>query len=330
MQSLQLNAERQRGLGMSSARTQARSRLIELDGELDGPVHYVDYGGEGPPMLLVHGLGGSHLNWAAVAPSLARRYRVVALDLAGFGHTPLGKRSSTLETNAGLIARFIERVFGEPVTLVGNSMGGLLGKMVAAEYPHTVQALVLVDASQAITPGAALDRQVLLAFAALMLPGAAAVLHARDILISAKTLVRMAMRLCCVNPAALDPAVFDAHVAFLEEQRLMPWRHTAFLSAARSTVRAVLTPGRIRRIAERVTAPTLVIHGDGDRLIPLAAAKAAARRRGWALKVFEGIGHVPQLECPDRFVATVNAWLEGVLGASTLRGASRVPSDTMQ
>lgn len=313
-----LNPDQQGSSGASAtSRAPTRSRTIDLD----GPTHYVDYGGEGPPMLLVHGLGGSQLNWAAVAPLLARQHRVVALDLAGFGHTPLGKRRATLEANANLIARFIERVFGEPVTLVGNSMGGLLGKMVAAEYPHTVRALVLVDASQALTRGAALDRQVLLAFLALMLPGASAALRARDIFLSSKTLVRMAMRLCCVNPAALDQAVFDAHVAYMEEQRAMPWRHVAFLTAARSTVRAVLTPGRIRRIAERVAAPTLVIHGDGDRLIPLAAAKVAAHRRGWTLEVFEGIGHVPQLECPERFVATVHAWLQGVYGAAPLRAA---------
>ena len=54
--------------------------------DLDGPVHYIDYGGDGnPPMLMVHGLGGSALNWMAVGPELARRYHAIAIDLAGFG-----------------------------------------------------------------------------------------------------------------------------------------------------------------------------------------------------------------------------------------------------
>ena len=64
--------------------------------DLDGPVHYIDFGGEGKPLLMVHGLGGSALNWMAVGPELAKHNHVLAIDLAGFGQTPLFRRSAAL------------------------------------------------------------------------------------------------------------------------------------------------------------------------------------------------------------------------------------------
>jgi len=100
-----------------------RSQVIDLD----GPVHYVDHGGEGRPLVLIHGLGGSHLNWMAVADALTAHHRVYALDLAGFGLTPLSGRRATLTRNRCLIDDFISGMgFDSPVTLAGNSMGGLL------------------------------------------------------------------------------------------------------------------------------------------------------------------------------------------------------------
>src|ERR1700680_504939 len=103
--------------------------------DLDGPVHYIDFGGEGTPVLMVHGLGGSALNWAAVGPELAEQYHAVAIDLAGFGQTPLFRRSATLGANANLVHRFAEQVLGEPMILIGNSMGGHIGILEAGGHP---------------------------------------------------------------------------------------------------------------------------------------------------------------------------------------------------
>src|SRR3989442_14019359 len=127
-----------------------RSRTIDLD----GPVHYADFGGTGPTLVLVHGLGGSHVNWLAVAPVLARRARVLAVDLAGFGRTPLGERSADVPSNRLLLDRFIiassppiefpTTIAGPAAIVVGNSMGGLLAMMEAAVAPERVAALALV------------------------------------------------------------------------------------------------------------------------------------------------------------------------------------------
>src|SRR5438105_12468165 len=121
-----------------------RSRTVDLD----GPVHFADFGGSGPTMILVHGLGGSHANWAAVGPGLAARARVVAPDLAGFGRTPLGDRAATVQTNRRILDRFVDAVADGPVILIGNSMGGLIAMMEAARRPGKVAALVLVGPAQ--------------------------------------------------------------------------------------------------------------------------------------------------------------------------------------
>jgi pimeloyl-ACP methyl ester carboxylesterase len=96
--------------------------------DLGGPVFYLDVTGpsSGPTFVLVHGLGGSHANWLALAPLLARRGRVLALDLPGFGLSPLAGRKASMSSSRSIMARFIHDVVGAPVVLVGNSMGGAL------------------------------------------------------------------------------------------------------------------------------------------------------------------------------------------------------------
>lgn len=279
--------------------------------DLDGPVHYADFGGEGPPMVLVHGLAGSHLNWAAVGPAFAQRYRVLALDLAGFGRTPLGRRKSTLAANARLLGRFIEQVAEAPVTLVGNSMGGLLSVMAAAAAPHRVRALVLVDASHPPALGVRPDREVLALFSLYLLPWLGRrVSRAHVARTDPDVLVRRVFRLCGAEPAALDPGLVAAHVALERERRAMAWSHDAFVTAARSIMYTLARPARMQRTAARVEAPALVIHGDRDRVVPVGVARAAAHRHGWDLQVLDDVGHVPQIEVPERFVAVVESWLD--------------------
>src|SRR5207249_2847631 len=127
-----------------------RSRTIDLD----GPIHYADFGGTGPTLVLVHGLGGSHVNWLAVAPVLARRARVLAVDLAGFGRTPLGERSADVHANRVLLDRFLDAVAAGPAVLVGNSMGGLVAMMEAALAPERVAGLVLVARDRLVAAAA--------------------------------------------------------------------------------------------------------------------------------------------------------------------------------
>ena len=115
--------------------------------DLDGPVHLADYGGpdDGPLLVAVHGLGGSHLNWLAVAPLLTRRSRLLAVDLVGHGRTPAAGRTADIDGHRRLLGSVLRVACEEPVVLVGNSMGGLVAALQATVDPESVAGLVLID-----------------------------------------------------------------------------------------------------------------------------------------------------------------------------------------
>jgi len=101
----------------------------------------------------------------------------------------------------------------------------------------------------------------------------------------------------------------------------MPWAQPAFLEAARSILVVLARRREVQAMVRRITAPTLLVQGTEDRLVPLAASRALAKLRpDWRLAVFERACHVPQLEAPERFVATVAGWLEDA-GRSTGQAA---------
>ncbi len=281
--------------------------------DLDGPLHYADYGGEGQPLVLVHGLGGHHLNWLGVAPRLAERARVVAPDLAGFGRTPPSGRSSSIRANRVLLDRFIDELFDEPVILVGNSMGGLISLMQTALRPDKVAGLVLVDPALPRTKGARPDALVIAAFASYGVPGIGErFVRERARRLGPEGLVRETLRICTVDPSRVPQHVYEAHVE-LSRERLttMDWAHERYLEAARSLLGVLARKSTYHAMVRQVRAPTLMIHGARDRLVPLAAAyETHAVRPDWVLEVFDDIGHTPQLEAPERFVETVSRWLD--------------------
>jgi pimeloyl-ACP methyl ester carboxylesterase len=281
--------------------------------DLDGPVHYVDYGGQGKPLLMVHGLGGSALNWMAVGPALAERYHAIAIDLVGFGQTPLYHRSATVGANAELVSEFIEKVIGEPVALMGNSMGGHIAVIVAADHPRQVTECILVDPAVPVPiTQAPRPNPLILGVAAVMsIPGLADVLvQQRARRLGAEAVVREAIALTCADPSRVDPNVVEAHVQLTRERAHLGLQNSrAFVQASRSIALRMADPRFWTRV-KKVKAPTLVIHGSLDRVIPLAAARDLVRRRpDWTLRVLEGVGHVPMMETPELFLSVVLEWL---------------------
>lgn len=294
--------------------------------DLDGPVHYLDFGGPAQrpasPLLMVHGLGGSALNWMAVGPELARTHRALAIDLAGFGQTPLFRRSATVGANTKLVHDFITKVVGEPVTLMGNSMGGHIAILEAAAQPGWVTSMVLVDPAIPGTHVRKPEPRMLGAIAALSVPGLAQTLIDRRVReLGPEGLVKSAFELVCADPSRLDPEVFQAHVQLtMERQHLGPQNMRAFILATRSIGLRMADPRFWSRVAA-VTAPTIVMHGSLDRVIPVSAARELVRRRSdWTLHVFEGVGHVPMLETPELFVDALRAW--SAPGIATARAIS--------
>lgn len=280
-----------------------------------GPVHYADFGGSGRPLVLVHGLGGCHLNWMAVGPALARSHRVLAPDLVGFGYTPTAGRPASVHQDLRLLERFLVDVVGEPAVLVGNSMGGLLSAYVAARRPDWVDSLVLVDPACPNPRFVGVSAAVVAFFSVLLAPGLGArYLSRRARKMGAEALVDTTLAAVCSDPARVDPEIRRAHVELTRlRMTTMPWSDRALVEAARSLLRLLVRRRRYYDTLARITAPTLLVQGSEDRLVPLESVREIARSRpDWDFEILDGVGHVPMMEVPDRFLAAVEGWLEGL------------------
>jgi pimeloyl-ACP methyl ester carboxylesterase len=287
------------------------SRWIDAGGR----THYRRW--EGPPeggtIVCVHGLGGSLLNWALVAPGLARHGTVVALDLAGFGLSPPDGRGTDVASNRRLLDQFIRAVGELPVTLVGNSMGGQISLFQAALAPETVRSLVLVDAAfpRARTVRAQPSPKVAALFAVYASRRLGVRFwDARVRRLGPEGLVRESLRISAADPSTIDPRLVAASVESARRRMELDYASKAFIDAARSIFRAQVAPGRYRELVRSVTQPALVLHGARDQLVPLAAAReATAEHPNWTLEVFPDLGHIPMMEAPARWLETVEPWL---------------------
>jgi pimeloyl-ACP methyl ester carboxylesterase len=284
--------------------------------DVGGPVHYRTWDGPatGPTFVCVHGLGGSHLNWALVAPQLSLRGPVIALDLAGFGLTPLEGRGAGVGSNRKLLHGFLGALDMPPVVLIGNSMGGMVSLIQAAHAPEAVGSLVLVDAAfpRTRTVQGQFDPRVASLFALYSTTRVGewfAKMRSRRL--GAEGLVRETLRVAAADPAAVDPLLVQAMIEQTRRRQEFDYATTAFLEAARSIFRAQVAPGRYRALVRSVACPALLIHGARDRLVPVATAReAAAGHPNWKLVVFDDLGHIPQMEAPGRWLSAVEQWLD--------------------
>src|SRR4051812_45953441 len=284
--------------------------------DLDGPTHVVRFGGPGdaPRAVLVHGAGGSVLDWLPLAPELRHRLDLYALDLPGSGRSPLAGRSTSLEAGTALLDRLVRDVVGEPVLLVGNSLGGIASLAYAARHPAQVTGVVLLDATQPLGRGG--DPRVAAALLAALLPLLPRrVLAAQRERTDAEQQVRDNLRRAFGD----DGAVPADLVATMAAQRREQGREQdeAFVSVARSIVRLLARPWRHRRLFRSVEAPVLMIHGEADPIIPVRWARtSAAANPGWRFHTLPGVGHMPQAERPELVAKLVHEWLDAGEGLS--------------
>jgi len=280
--------------------------------DLDGPVNIVDHGGDGRPILLIHGLGGSHVNWSAVGDPLTEFGSVRAIDLIGFGDTPPEGRSFGISAQRDLVIAYLRAHAERPAILVGNSMGGLISMLVARSAPELVDRLVLVDpALPVVRPR--IDAGMLRRLALPLVPGIGP-RSARDdyraALANPGHLVDNVLELLCVDPTRVRTEDRDALVAMARRRAEMPWAADALVDASRSIFTIVVRGRTFARRVRSITNPALVVHGDRDRLVDVASARWLVQQRpDWRLEVFEGVGHVPQLEVPQQFLDVVGRWL---------------------
>jgi pimeloyl-ACP methyl ester carboxylesterase len=280
--------------------------------DVRGPVHYADYGGDGPPMVLVHGLGGSHLNWLHVAPRLAQQHRVLAVDLAGFGLTPPAGRKATVQANQRLLDDFISAVSPEnPVTLIGNSMGGLVSIMQAADHPASVSALVLVNPALPLADAGAVNVFTMQRLFIPLIPGVGeAALSRYYAKVDPEKQLQQTLAAVAADPSSLPTGGRELNLEMIRLRKEMEWAVPSFLQASRSIAGVLVRRGQFRKTLAAVECPVLLIHGAEDVIVSPASAEWAKQQRpDWRLELLAGVGHVPQLEAPELFGDLVEDFL---------------------
>jgi glycerol-3-phosphate dehydrogenase len=277
-------------------------------------IHWKDYGGSGPLLVLVHGLGGSLANWDAIGPRLVDVGRVVALDLPGFGLSPPAKDWS-LETHRHAIAGFIEAMGGRAV-VIGNSLGGLLSEMVASQYPDLVEALVLISPA---TPPRLPDPHIHWPMARRLLigatPGIGPMIN-RQIVSSmtSRELVNDLLYRITHKPGRVPLEMVESFVAVAEARSRLPWAADAVPRTGQSIRRHLVRRRRFIEMIRAIKAPTLVVTGMADPVVsPSSVAWLCSLRLDWKLVLMEDTGHTPQIDSPVRFVSVVEPWLRAQL-----------------
>jgi 2-hydroxy-6-oxonona-2,4-dienedioate hydrolase len=258
-------------------------------------------GGTGPTLLLLHGHEQSATSWRWVTPVLARTHRVLALSLPGHGDSSPAVGGYAPGTDlAPLVADFLDTVGVGSLHVVGNSVGGAVALRLALADPARVQTLTLVDSAglgRAVNP--------LLALATLPVIGELAVMISR--------LPGGAMQRTSMSAAMLFAQPLRVPKEFFTEQHALGQR-PGQLEASTAMARALFDATGQREVLldqlPTLMMPTLVIWGGCDYLLPASQAQAAVDRLPHGrLALFAECGHLPHVECPDRFATVLSEWL---------------------
>jgi pimeloyl-ACP methyl ester carboxylesterase len=268
------------------------SRFAEVGGVR---VHYQEQG-TGDALVLIHGNNSSAYSWRDVFDELAKEYRVVALDLKGFGFTAKPEGDYRLETQAALVIGLLDQLKIERATLCGSSMGGGVALAAAINYPQRVRSLILVDSSafEKAAGGASLAP----AYVRWPYIGGAVTALA----LTSDSLVREGLRKSFYDASKVTDERVEAYYR--------PLRTRGGQRAAR-LVRDQRDYTRIENSLDKIRLPVLIIWGAQDRLILLEDGKRVhSQVAGSQLIVFDNCGHLPQEEMPERFAREVSEFMK--------------------
>lgn len=268
-----------------------RSRFINVDGIR---LHYQEFGDvSAPPLILIHGYTASAYVWKTSAPKLAESgSRVIAVDLVGFGYSEKPRWFDySIQAQARIIARFMERLGIGRAVIVGSSYGGAVALNLALDYAEKAARLVLVDTVINDAP----KRHPILRLAAL--PGVGEVIT--PFFVDSKAFLRLRMR------GTLAPA--NHHL--ISDERIESIRRPLHAADAHHSVLATSRnwfADRIQQDAELITQPTLIIWGDQDSVIPIHHGYRLHRLMlNSRMVVIRDCGHVPQEEKSELFCELV-------------------------
>lgn len=267
--------------------------------ELPGAtVNYVEIG-KGEPVLFVHGLSGCWQNWLENLPHFGAGRRAIALDLPGFGTSPMPSWEIEMPAYGRMVNDFCEQLGLEKVTLVGNSMGGFIAvEAVMAAKPDRFERLVLVSAAGILNTWNPEERATITAYLWKKF-GPVVADRGRGIVSRSRS------REIALAPFFRYPNRLGA--ALMLEQVAGGARCPGFGQALEALIRR-----DIRECLTEIELPTLIVWGLSDRVIPVAAAISYHRRLPRSrLEIFERTGHLPQLERPARFNLALEEFLAG-------------------
>jgi pimeloyl-ACP methyl ester carboxylesterase len=272
-------------------------RWVEVAGR---PVNVIEFGGGDQPVVFIHGLSGCWQNWLPNIPALAAAgHRVLALDLPGFGASPMPREDISIEGYARILDELLGVLGIDAAAVVGNSMGGFIGAELALRAPQRVERLVLVGAAGISIEDEFSDRRlgVLRRLEALFALQGAWLASRSDALVRRSGLRRALMGLVVADTSRVS--------APLAAEQLRGSGKPGFVHALLSMARSPIADR-----LEAVGCPTLIVHGTKAKLVPVRDADEFERLiPGAEKRIYEGVGHTPQLEVPDRFNADVERFL---------------------
>lgn len=269
-------------------------------GPPDAPVKlFYEEKGQGSPVLLIHGFGASTFTWRHIAPALAERHRVIAVDLKGFGQSdkPFDESYSVFD-QAGLLAQLIEDQDLRNLTLVGHSFGGGVALVLALEadgrLKGRIKKLVLLDTI-------AYRQDIPVFFRMLDTPVFS---HLGVRMVPPAMQARIALRIAYLDNSKIGDEEVEMYAA--------PLRTAAGKHAIIHSARQIMPEG-LEQIAERyrsITLPTLIAWCDHDRIVPLDVGLKLRRTLPNArLRIVESCGHLPQEEQPEATLALIQDFL---------------------
>jgi pimeloyl-ACP methyl ester carboxylesterase len=283
--------------GSAGARSEYRT-AVSAPGQPQTLLYAEEYG-EGPTLVLLHGLGASTFTWRHILPALARDHRVIALDLKGFGRSdkPQDQNYSAAD-QAALVAAFIRKRELFDVTLIGHSFGGTVALLTALELngePNRIERLVIIDAP-------ALKQNFSDVAVLLRAPGLPdAVMNVTSPELIARLLLRY------VRAPGRDASEADIR-GYAAPFYDLGSRH-AFIATAQAILDANKRPmgARYRTIQQ----PTLLVWCRRDRIVPLATGRRLKRLLPNAhLALLKKCNHLPQDEVPKALLAKLQSFLE--------------------
>jgi pimeloyl-ACP methyl ester carboxylesterase len=247
-------------------------------------IRYSD-AGSGEPALLIHGLGGSIESWRNNAGELAKGLRVIVVDLPGFGLSDKPKMSYTIKFYRDFVARFLKTLKLEQVSIVGMSLGGHIAAEVAISHLDLVKRLVMISPSGAL-PRSFKGTQALMRYARV---------------INAQSVQQVKQALSAVDNKPVD----DSYAQIVYQKMLMPGAREAFLSALLGSGKAPRLNSRLHKIK----APTLVLWGKEDIMIPVRFAEPFVKMKNCRIVMLESCGHRPHVDRPVLFNKLVSDFL---------------------